>query len=528
MSLSDTRHDTAISLSTIERDSVNLAPEIRSEVDVISHDADLAAEAMIDNDGNIKNAISESAKQAFLQQRRKVKIALPALFLLTILGHVVFQSFNLVYQNVGASLHVSASTSSLLVSIPGVALAAICMLYDTLCDYISPRTIIIWGVCLLTASSIFGFVCSGNFWCVLIARILQTLAVHASVVLVIMVKYLSPKEKALYIGVNNAVYYISVALGMLFGGTISFIPWKWLLLIPALSILLLPIIARDVPRLKGQHDSFDTFGITVFVAGATALTIYFTFPNWWLLLVFAVSMIIFSFYVRFGKNPFLSREFMRNGAFMGIMVTLFVGFFFQYGAIPIYKVIGKRVYHMDLQEISIYLMIIYIACMILSFVSGPLMTRVGRYNTILISAALMVIGFALSALFLKTSFILLSIFAIVYEAGLTLIYTPIYDLTADALQVSERGRGIGVAHVMMNTAPSIGIAAYSFLMDRHELKDHAWLGIHIEGVDATRTSNMFWIMCMTAVLALIIVILLRKPIKRAEARMIRQLANSNI
>ena len=494
--------------------SEQIATKIISDVSVVTHDADSIDESWA----------NRTSKEEFMKQRRKVKVTLPALFLLTILGHVVFQSFNLVYQNVGASLHVSASTSSLLVSIPGVALAAICMLYDTLCDYISPRTIIIWGVCLLTASSIFGFVCSGNFWCVLIARILQTLAVHASVVLVIMVKYLSPKEKALYIGVNNAVYYISVALGMLFGGTISFIPWKWLLLIPALSILLLPIIARDVPRLKGQHDSFDTFGITVFVAGATALTIYFTFPNWWLLLVFAVSMIIFSFYVRFGKNPFLSREFMHNGAFMGIMVTLFVGFFFQYGAIPIYKVIGKRVYHMDLQEISIYLMIIYIACMILSFVSGPLMTRVGRYNTILISAALMVIGFALSALFLKTSFILLSIFAIVYEAGMAFIYTPIMDLASDALPLEQRGRGIGIANIVMNTAPSIGIAAYSFMRVLPSMDHHAWLGLDIHSKDAICTSNIFWVMLISAVLALIIVLILRRPIKCAEEKSLAKIA----
>ena len=145
-----------------------------------------------------------------------------------------------------------------------------------------------------------------------------------------------------------------------------------------------------------------------------------------------------------------------------------------------------------------------------------------------LSVILMVIGFALSAVYLQSSFVILTIFAIVYEAGMAFIYTPIMDLASDALPLEQRGRGIGIANIVMNTAPSIGIAAYSFLMDRHELKDHAWLGIHIEGVDATRTSNMFWIMCMTAVLALIIVILLRKPIKRAEARMIRQLADSNI
>ena len=457
------------------------------------------------------------SEDGFERGRRRVKIALPALFLLTTLGHVVFQSFNLVYQNVGADLHMAAA-APLLVSLPGVALAAICMLYDTLCDYVSPRAIIVWGVCLLTASSIFGFVCSNNFWCVLVARILQTLAVHASVILVIVVKYLSPKEKALYIGINNAIYYVSVALGMLFGGMISFIPWKFLLLLPSLSVLLLPFLVKNVPVLRNKGDQFDAFGVAVFVAAAAALTIYFTYSAWWLILAFVVLMAAFGFYVRYGKNPFLSRKFVHNGAYMGIMVTLFVAFFFQYAAIPIYKVIGKHVYHMSLQDVSLYLMVVYIACIVISWVSGPLIQKLGRYRLMVWSVVLMIVGFALSALFLRSSFWLLTVFAIIYEAGMALIYTPIYDLASGSLLVKERGRGIGVAHVMMNTSPAMGIAFYGYLMDRKNLAERAWLGVALEGKKAFLTSNVFWIMCLAAAIALVVVAAMRRPIAKAEAR----------
>ncbi|MBQ5780187.1 MAG: hypothetical protein IIV98_03005, partial [Aeriscardovia sp.] len=121
------------------------------------------------------------------QQLRKAKRALPALFALGIFGHIIFQSFNLVYQNVGESLHM-VPEASLLVSLPGVALAAICLFYDTLCDYVSPRTIVCIGTLVLVASSVAGFFGASNFWVVLVCRIFQTIAVHASVVLVILVK----------------------------------------------------------------------------------------------------------------------------------------------------------------------------------------------------------------------------------------------------------------------------------------------------------------------------------------------------
>lgn len=78
------------------------------------------------------------------------------------LGNVLNQAFNLVFQNIGTDLHMSAS-ASLLVTLPDIVLAVDCMVYDTLCDFISPRYMIQWGVGALIVSSVAGFFFSGNF-----------------------------------------------------------------------------------------------------------------------------------------------------------------------------------------------------------------------------------------------------------------------------------------------------------------------------------------------------------------------------
>ncbi len=432
------------------------------------------------------------------QQLRKAKRALPALFALGIFGHIIFQSFNLVYQNVGESLHM-APEASLLVSLPGVALAAICLFYDTLCDYVSPRTIVCIGTLVLVASSIAGFLGASNFWVVLVCRIFQTIAVHASVVLVILVKYLPEKDRGIFIGLNNAAYFVSVVLGMLLGGQIDFIPWKYILLVPALAVFLLPILLKNVPKLESKPEPFDGLGASLFTVCVAFLTIFFTYEKTWLLLVSCLLFAVFAVWMKKSKNPLLTKSMMKSRAFTGTLLILFLTFFFQYAAIPIYKTIGKSVYHMHLESISWLLALVYLICVGVACLSGAICKKIGDWPSILLSLFLMLLGFLLSAFAIKWGFAAVTVFMIVYEVGLTLAYTPIYDIATSALRESQRGRGVGIAHVAMNVAPALGIAVYSAIEKSH-------VGFEI----VPRLSLVFWLMTALSALSIICTLGVRK------------------
>ena len=435
---------------------------------------------------------SEGGEGASPQQRRRVKRALPALFALGIFGHIIFQSFNLVYQNVGESLHMLPE-ASLLVSLPGVALAAVCMFYDTLCDYVSPRMIVCVGTLVLVASSIGGFLGAANFWVVLVCRIFQTIAVHASVVLVILVKYLPKKDRGIYIGFNNAAYFVSVVLGMLLGGQIDFIPWKYILLVPALSIFLLPILLKDVPKLEVRPEPFDGLGATLFTVCVAFLTIFFTYEKAWLLLVSCILFAVFAVWMKKSKNPLLTRPMLRSRSFVGTLFILFLTFFFQYAAIPIYKTIGKQIYHLHLESISWLLAGVYLVCVAAASLSGALCKKIGDWWAILTSLGLMLLGFVASALSIRSGFAAVTAFMIVYEVGLTLVYTPIYDIATSALHETQRGRGVGIAHVAMNVSPALGIAVYSAL----EKSNKGLAGL------VPRLSTVFWLMAALSALSII-------------------------
>ena len=69
----------------------------------------------------------------FEEERAKTKKSLPGLLFVFVLGTLMIQCFNLVYSNIGTALHVSAGSASLLSTLPGIILAVVCMMYETLC-----------------------------------------------------------------------------------------------------------------------------------------------------------------------------------------------------------------------------------------------------------------------------------------------------------------------------------------------------------------------------------------------------------
>lgn len=453
--------------------------------------------------------MTEDAAAEFEENRAKTKKALPALLIVFMLGALMIQAFNLVFQNIGDALGMSSS-ASLISTLPGIILGVVCMLYGTLCDFISPKRMTIFGMAALLAGSLAGFLGSFNFWIVLVSRMVQVAGaqVAGSVFLVMAVKYLNDKEKAFYLGLYNAVYCVAAAIGVLAGGIISSFDWKYLFLVPALSVVFVPLLIRNTPDVGARGERIDGIGIALFAVFAGLIAVYFSFPGLGLILAAVLFAILFALWIWKSKNPFLGRSFVTNGAFMSILLVQFLFVFFNYACVPIYNVIGTQIYRMPLTVISMCLALVYAISAALGSLSGPLINRMGRMRTIIVSALMMIVGFAGSALLIGKGFAVLTILACVFVGGTTLIYAPIYDAASDALPVEENGRGIGILDLMLNTSASIGIAVYSSLMASASTARGSLFGVG-SGVSA-QAANMFWIMCGIAIVALILLLVFRR------------------
>ena len=460
-------------------------------------------------------AANVTAADDFEANRAKTKKALPALLIVFTLGTLMIQAFNLVFQNIGDSLGMSAS-ASLISTLPGIVLGVVCMLYGTLCDFISPKRMTVWRERF--GDRQFARFLPFNFWVVLVARMIQVAGaqVAGSVFLMMTVKYLDDKEKAVYIGIYNAVYYLAAAIGVFAGGFITSFDWKYLFLVPAISVFFIPLLIKNTPDISAKGERIDGFGIALFAVFAGLIAVYFSFPNVWPLVAIVLLGIAFVAWILKGSKPFLSKSFITNKAYMSILLLQFVFYFFNFACVPIYNVIGEQLYDMPLTTISLCLTLVYVVATIVGCVSGPAVNKLGRMKTLIVASVLMVVGFAGSAIFIEQGFWILTVLACMFIAGVTVVYTPIYDAASDALPVEENGRGVGILDLMMNTSASIGMAVYSSLIVNPSLAKGGLFGIG-SGV-AAQTSNVFWIMCAASVLALLLVLMFRKSFsaKRAE------------
>lgn len=437
--------------------------------------------------------------------------ALAALLIIYLFGNLMLQAFNLSYSDIGRDLG-AGKMSDFLSVIPGIVLAVLSLLYDALCDFVSARAIAFWGAAFLAAGSVLG-ICLHSFWGVLAARILQQSGSQAagSVFLVSCVKRLSPKKKTFYIGLFGAIYSAASVLGVLAGGLVESIPWNILFAIPLFSIPFFPLL-RSLPHESGCKKKVDYFGMILFSLLAGSISVFFDFLGIASTLVLIGLLLAFIVYALTNRNCFLPRRFLKNKGFISAVSVIIVFNLFSYAQIPIYQLIGKDVYHIPLEEVSWALAAVYALTAAIGAFSGKIVSWLGHYKTILFSAIAMVLGLGLSALFVGSGFWLLTVLACIYNFGEIAAYSPLYSAATSTLAPEERGRGIGLCELSLNTTSAVGLSIYSALLSS-PLLSRLRLTVSSSGFLA---SNALWIMAAASALAAILIALFSRPLRGAD------------
>lgn len=446
---------------------------------------------------------------------QQVKKSLPALLVIFAFSIVMLQAFNLVYQNVGNALAMPES-AALLTAIPGIVLGIVCMLYSTLCDFIPLRGMSIFGVCIFVVGSLIGFFGSFNFWIVLVGRIIQTAGgqVAGSVFLVTTVKYLDDKEKPIYIGIYGAVYYFAAALGAVTGGIITSIDWRYLILIPVVSVVFLPTLIKNLPNETSTTQKIDVFGISIFGLFAALLVIWFSYPFVEIIGAALLFLVVFGFYVVHGKHPFIDVAFLKNVGFLLTVLVIFGVCFFNYSLMPLFNTVCSEVHKISIIDISLACGVISLVAAVVGLMSGKLVGVLGRVPSIYTAIVLIAVGFIGFALFISAGLVLLTVCASLIIAGGSLGYTALYDCAADTLPTEENGRGMGICDLILNVSGSIGVAIYAGLLTNPSLKDmHLVPGV---AADSTSYANICLFFAVVALITLALFALSKKTItKRA-------------
>ena len=330
--------------------------------------------------------------------------ALIPLLITFVLGTLCLQGFNLVFQQVGADVG-APEQASLITAFPSLVLGIVCFIYGSLGDFISLRKLVTVGLITLLVGSLFGFFANyflpANLWTVIIARVLQTAGeqVAGSAFLVVATKYLKTSLKVIFFGLYTAAYQLSASIGVFAAGFLSTISWQFLFLIPAVTIIFLPILLKNLPVIFGVATAF--------------LTLFFSYMSWWMIALAAVLFIGFGVYISKAKNPFITPAFFKNTRWLMAISLIALFYFTNYVVSPFYNAIGGALYNMDSSQVSTYLVWAFVCAAIVGTSSGVIIGKIGRQAGIITAACLIMCGFAGAAFCVDKGFILLTLCACV-------------------------------------------------------------------------------------------------------------------
>ncbi|AJC94967.1 tetracycline resistance MFS efflux pump [Staphylococcus hyicus] len=399
----------------------------------------------------------------------KVKRAVPILLFLFVFSLVIDNSFKLISVAIADDLNISVTTVSWQATLAGLVIGIGAVVYASLSDAISIRTLFIYGVFLIIIGSIIGYIFQHQFALVLAGRIIQTagLAAAETLYVIYVAKYLSKDDQKTYLGLSTSSYSLSLVIGTLSGGFIStYLHWTNMFLIALIVIFTLPFLFKLLPKENNTNKAhLDFIGLILVATIATTVMLFITNFNWLYMIGALIAIAVFALYIKNAKHPLVDKSFFQNKRYASFLFIVFVMYAIQLGYIFTFPFIMQQIYHFELDTTSLLLIPGYLVAV----VTGALSGKIGNYLTSKQATITAIVLIALS-LFLPSftvgQHVSIFVISMIFFAGsFALMYAPLLNETIRTIDIHMTGVAIGFYNLIINVAVSVGIAIAAALID---------------------------------------------------------------
>ena len=402
------------------------------------------------------------------QEKFDAKKAVPVILLFFVFALIIDNSFKLISVEIANDLNISASTVSWQATLAGLIIGIGAVVYASLSDSISIRTLLIVGIILICIGSVMGFLFKGSFALILVSRIIQTagLAAAETLYVIYVTKHLPEKEQKKFLGFSTSSYSLSLVVGSLTGGYVStYLHWTTLFLIPLLSLVFLPFLIKYLPKEASRKSHVDVLGLILIAAIATSVMLYVTNFNWLYIALFVIALGLFVMYISKSDNALISIDFFKNRQFISVLGVAFVIYTVQLGYIFMFPFLLETMYGLKLDTISLLLIPGYVTAVLIGAFSGKIAEFLTSKQTVTMSITLIGLSLLIPGLFIESHVIIFVISMILFSGAFALMYAPMIDSCVNTIPTEKKGTAIGFYNLTLNVAASIGIAYTASLID---------------------------------------------------------------
>ena len=403
----------------------------------------------------------------------KVKRAVPILLFLFVFSLVIDNSFKLISVAIADDLNISVTTVSWQATLAGLVIGIGAVVYASLSDAISIRTLFIYGVCLIIIGSIIGYVFQHQFAFVLAGRIIQTagLAAAETLYVIYVAKYLSKEDQKTYLGLSTSSYSLSLVIGTLSGGFIStYLHWTNMFLIALIVVFTLPFLFKLLPKENSVNKAhLDFIGLVLIATIATTVMLFITNFNWLYMVGALIAIAVFAFYIKNAKHPLVDKSFFQNKRYASFLFIVFVMYAIQLGYIFTFPFIMQQIYHFELDTTSLLLIPGYLVAVVTGALSGKIGNYLSSKQATITAITLIALSLILPAFTVGQHVSIFVISMIFFAGSFALMYAPLLNETIRTIDVNMTGVAIGFYNLIINVAVSVGIAIAAALIDYQTL-----------------------------------------------------------
>ncbi|MDM0470987.1 MFS transporter [Clostridium perfringens] len=435
----------------------------------------------------------------------KIKKAVPAVLALMIFALVIDNSFKIISPDLAKAFNISATAVSWQVTLAGLVIGIGAVVYASLSDSISVRTLLVLGIILICVGSLLGFIFQKSFLIIVISRIIQSAGLGSAETLyvIFIAKYFKESEHKKYLGFSTSSYAISQVIGTITGGYIStYLSWQVLFLIPLLTLVILPFLLKYIPKEKNRAGNVDYIGFILVATVAATLMIFVSGFQWGVLIGFIVALALFLIYISKNENAFISIKFFTNRNFISVLLVAFVIYSVQLAFIFMFPFLVESIYNYRLDQISLLLVPSYVLAATVGALSGKVSKKIGSKQCIQMAIIGIIISLVLGALFVTTSVLVFIFVMILFSSSFALMYAPMIDTLTRTIPKEKTGTAIGFYNFCLNIATSIGITYVAIFMETKYLGKN-FTGLFSDLV-AIQYSNVLLVLAVISLVAFVL------------------------
>ncbi|MBT2738455.1 MFS transporter [Bacillus sp. ISL-7] len=424
----------------------------------------------------------------------KEGLVIPLLGFTVILVVMNTMMFNLALPQITKDFDLSSVAASWIVTGYSIVFAISSITYSRLSDFVPIRKLFTIGLLSVGAASVLGFF-SHHYILLLIARLIQASGAASvpALGIVLLTRYIPLSRRGKSMATVMSASSLGLGLGPVIGGSIiQYFGWNDLFLVTGITLLLVPVFYRLLPKEKAQKGSFDIAGAVLIGMGTTGMLLFLTSRSWVMLVVGLVALLLFWLRIHRTDNPFVQPALFRNKPYMNLNALGTMAYMSSFVTLFLIPQILAHLFALTPGQSGLVLFPGAILSMLASNWIGKMIDRFGnsilfRYAPwlLILAAALFALTAVHSIYAIVASYMLLSI-------SFSSLTTSVSNEISRIVPKEQTGAGMGLFQLLqfLGGAFSVAVTGISIALQKNLPLPNAY-------------ANIFWGMTVIAGIAIV-------------------------